>query len=174
MPSVQSPSVQSSSVQSPPASLPTEPAPPSIVNNQALAEQQNAELASQAEAALGDTLEQLSQLGVERIDVPEFYFPQPESFFERSSQDSSSFDPEKPLLGFDGDFVVILNKSPDQLFSTFFADNLRQSGFTASQLPNYGGGLLYEVRQGEFIRYLNLIQTQDGTGTLVVLWSRLP
>jgi hypothetical protein len=39
---------------------------------------------------------------------------------------------------------------------------------------NYGDGLVYEFRQGNFVRYLNLVRAKLGAGTLVILWSRQP
>jgi hypothetical protein len=128
----------------------------------------------QADSAVNQVMKKLSQLGATRIDVPEFYFPQPELFFAPFAQDPATYDMEKPLPGFDGNFVVVLDKTPEQLFLEFFTENLGSHDFNVSQLPNYGGGLLYEMKQGDFTRYLNLIPTQDGTGTLVVFWNRLP
>ncbi|MDX2231174.1 MAG: hypothetical protein NW220_16170 [Leptolyngbyaceae cyanobacterium bins.349] len=38
----------------------------------------------------------------------------------------------------------------------------------------YGGGPVYEMRKGEFVRHLNLVRAKLGAGTLVILWQRSP
>ncbi len=131
-------------------------------------------VASKAETDFDIVLKQLSELGAQRIAIPEFYFAQPEKFYAMSAKERGSYDIAKPKLGFDGNFVVILSKSPEQVFSNFFAPNFQNSKFEVSQMSNYGGGLVYKVKQGSFVRYLNLLPTQSGVGTIVVIWENLP
>lgn len=40
--------------------------------------------------------------------------------------------------------------------------------------PDYGEGLVYEFKKGDFVRYMNLVRAKLGAGTLVILWSRQP
>ena len=131
-------------------------------------------VASKAEIDFDIVLKQLSQLGAKRIAIPEFYFAQPEKFYAKSIKERNSYDIDKPKIGFDGNFVVILNKRPEQLFSTFFEPKFQNSKFEVNQLSNYGGGLIYKVKQSSFVRYLNLLPTQSGVGTIVVIWKDLP
>ena len=53
-------------------------------------------------------------------------------------------------------------------------NELQTGGFQASQVGEYGGGPVYEVGRKAFWGYVNLLPTQDGTGTIAVLWQRLP
>ncbi|ELS30648.1 MULTISPECIES: hypothetical protein [Pseudanabaena] len=131
-------------------------------------------VASKAETDFDIVLKHLSELGAQRIAIPEFYFAQPEKFYAKSVKDRNSYDIEKPQFGFDGNFVVILDKNPEQLFSNFFASQLQNHKFEISQMSDYGGGLIYKVKQGSFVRYLNLLPTQSGVGTIVVIWKILP
>lgn len=131
-------------------------------------------LASKAETDFDIVLKQLSELGSQRIAIPEFYFAQPEKFYAMSAKEQGSYDITKPKLGFDGNFVVILDKKPEQLFSSFFTPNFQKSKFEVTQESNYGGGLIYKVKQSSFVRYLNLVPTQSGVGTIVVIWKSLP
>lgn len=39
---------------------------------------------------------------------------------------------------------------------------------------DYGGGPVYEVRQGNFVRYFNLVPAKMRAGTLLVLWNTPP
>jgi hypothetical protein len=135
---------------------------------------QTTALASKAETEFDLVLTQLNQLGATRIAIPEFYFAQPELFYARSSKDRNSYDIDKPRSGFDGNFVVILDKNPEQVFITFFAPNFQNRKFEVSPMSNYGGGLVYKVKQSSFVRYLNLLPTQSGVGTIVVIWRVLP
>jgi hypothetical protein len=131
-------------------------------------------VATQAEMDFDIVLKQLSQLGAQRIAIPEFYFAQPEKFYAKSVKERNSYDIDKPKSGFDGNFVVILDKKPEQLFSSFFAPSFQKSKFEVNQLSNYGGGLIFKVKQSSFVRYLNLLPTQSGVGTIVVIWKSLP
>lgn len=46
--------------------------------------------------------------------------------------------------------------------------------YQVKPLQDYGGGLLYEIRQDNVAGYLSLVPTKDGTSTAVILWNRLP
>lgn len=133
-----------------------------------------AEVASKSETEFNIVLKRLNELGAQRIAIPEFYFVQPELFYAKSTKERDSYDIDKPRAGFDGNFVVILDKKPEQVFSNFFAPNFQNSKFEISQTPNYGGGLVYQIKQSSFIRYLNLLPTKSGGGTIVVVWKDLP
>jgi hypothetical protein len=132
------------------------------------------EVATKAETDFDIVLKQLSELGAQRIAIPEFYFVQPEKFYAKSAKERNSYDIDKPKFGFDGNFIVILDKDPEQVFSSFFAPNFQNSKFEVSQMSNYGGGIVYKVKQSSFVRYLNLLPTQSGAGTIVVIWKSLP
>lgn len=51
---------------------------------------------------------------------------------------------------------------------------LQTNGFQAANIGEYGGGPVYQVSQKAFLGYVNLVPTQDGIGTIVVLWQRIP
>jgi hypothetical protein len=132
------------------------------------------EVASKSETEFNIVLKRLNELGAQRIAIPEFYFVQPELFYAKSTKERDSYDIDKPRAGFDGNFVVILDKKPEEVFNNFFALNLQNSKFEISQAPNYGGGLVYQIKQSSFTRYLNLLPTKSGGGTIVVVWKNIP
>jgi|GEM_PF-2010360 len=135
---------------------------------------QTLSVARKAETDFDIVLKQLSELGAQRIAIPEFYFAQPEAFYAKSLKEHDSYDIDKPKFGFDGNFVVILDKKPEEVFSTFFTPNLQSKKFVISPMSNYGGGLIYKIKQDTFVRYLNLLPTQSGIGTIIVIWRSLP
>ncbi|MGG6270069.1 hypothetical protein ACQ4M3_32630 [Leptolyngbya sp. AN03gr2] len=165
-----SPNPIASPAQSSPRFTPSSPSPP---NNSSPSPKVTPK-PQQAEAAFDLTMQNLSKLKASSIDVPEFYFEQPDLFYQKSATDPNSYDIEKPLAGFDGNFTLILEQTPEQVFTTFFQSKLDSTVFRVVSQPNYGGGLVYEIRQGDFVRYLNLIPTKDQTGTIVVIWNKRP
>ena len=96
---------------------------------------------------------------------PETYLEFPKLFYDEKGQ---------PLLGFDGKLIQIEKETPKQVFQKY-ETNLKNSGFTLSSLPDYGGGLLYEIKQESTVYYLNLLKTpgKDIT-TIVVIWTTRP
>ncbi len=134
----------------------------------------NIETASQFQIAFEQVLVDLKSFGSSRIDIPEFYFDQPEFFYFASSQDPKNYDMQKPRAGFDGNFILILKQTPEQILKDFFNPRLSNQGFTITNAGTYGGGILYEVRRQNYVRYLNLLTTKDKTATIVVIWERSP
>ena len=84
-------------------------------------------VANQAKTDFDILLKQSTQSGAERISIPEFYFVHPELFYAKSDKEQNSYDIDKPHAGFDGNFAIILDKKPEQVFKTFFVPQL-QSG----------------------------------------------
>ncbi len=116
----------------------------------------------------------VGQVSSETVDQPELFFKNPNAFYAKLGPDEKGFDVAEPQPGIDGSFKLIPNQTPDQLFNNAFASNLQSSGFQAAAPSQYGGGPIYEVKQGAFVRYINLVPTKDGTGTIVVVWNRSP
>lgn len=133
-----------------------------------------AAIAEQSQIAFEQVLVELKSSGASRIDIPEFYFDQPEAFYSVSTQDPKSYDMQRPRSGFDGNFILILKQTPEQLFKDFFNPRLSSKGFIVTNAGTYGGGIIYEVRQKNYVRYLNLLFTKDKTATIVVVWERSP
>ncbi len=132
------------------------------------------DVASKAKTDFDVLLKQSTQSGAERISIPEFYFIYPELFYAKSDKEQNSYDIDKPHAGFDGNFAIILDQKPEQVFKTLFVPQLQSSNFEIMQMSNYGGGLVYKIKQSSFVRYLNLLPTQSGTGTIIVIWKSLP
>ena len=116
----------------------------------------------------------VGQISSETIDQPELSFANPNAFYAQLGADENGFDVAEPQPGIDGSFKLIPNQTPDQLFNNVFASNLQSSGFQVATSSQYGGGSIYEVKQGAFVRYINLVPTKDGIGTIVVVWNRSP
>lgn len=73
----------------------------------------------------------------------------------------------------EGGFRIVPDSPPTEVFSTLQAE-LQNQNFTIASASPFRGGMMYEVQQGEFKRYLNLLPDQTGTGTVIVLWVKLP
>jgi hypothetical protein len=114
-------------------------------------------------SSFDEVLTQVDQQGAfADFDSPELYFARPESFYDKSG---------KPLSGFDGKFTYIEGTNPEDVYKKFFANS---RGFKVFSAEKYGGGLLYKVEQNISVRYVNLLPVKDGSGTIVIVWSRLP
>lgn len=94
-------------------------------------------------------------------------FAQAEGFYQGQGTDLQ----EHPHS--EGGFRIVPDRSPAEVVSTLQAD-LQSQNFTIAAAKPFRGGMMYEVQQGEFKRYLNLLPDQTGTGTLIVLWVKLP
>ncbi|NJO39825.1 MAG: hypothetical protein HC865_03845 [Cyanobacteria bacterium RU_5_0] len=99
--------------------------------------------------------------GGNRASYPQFVYP--DLFFTGTNP--------RPEIG--GQFHLIPGGNPTQL-SVSLTSTLQGSGFAVSPVGEYGGGIVYEISQRAFMGYLNLIPTQDGMGTIVVVWRSLP
>lgn len=104
--------------------------------------------------------------------IPYYKFPQPQFFFTPDSlqqADATGTDPT-PLEGSNPQWVSnvgvqeIVQKLPELFPGTMIAE-----------VGVYGGGKLYEARQGNAIRYVSVIEgTGSGLTTFVVTWNRDP
>ena len=95
---------------------------------------------------------------------PDLFLAQPQLFYTPDG---------KPRSGFDGKLLQVEQETPAQVFKSYESD-LKQAGFQIVPLAGYGGGSLYEVKQGTIVYYLNLLPTPDQSGTLVVIWNIRP
>ena len=89
-------------------------------------------------------------------------FPYPDSFFVGNA----------PLPTVEGSYLISSN--PPEQTATLLSNTLQGNGFELSQIGEYGGGAVYEVVQNAFVGYLSVLPTTDATGTIVVVWQRLP
>ncbi len=71
---------------------------------------------------------------------------------------------------------LVQGQTPTQLFSSFFSSSLQNNGFESTPIASgYGGGELYQIKKGSSKPfYLNLVPTQDGASTIVVVWRSQP
>jgi hypothetical protein len=128
--------------------------------------------APQVQAALTTAIGQVTQnYGDRASDLSGIFAASPETFIE---QPRKFYTPAgKPLPGFDGKTLQVDKATPAQVFSVY-ESALKGTGFLLTSLPDYGGGLLYEVKQGTVSYYLNLLPLTDKSGTLVVIWATRP
>jgi hypothetical protein len=102
--------------------------------------------------------------GLAAEDATRANFAQPDPFFSGET-------PHDQI----GVMKLVLDESPDTFFDSYFRTNLFNSGFTSSETPQqYGGGPLYTVTKDDLLLYVNLVPTQDGSGTIVVIWKSQP
>jgi hypothetical protein len=46
--------------------------------------------------------------------------------------------------------------------------------YTLKKVGEYGGGTVYEIKKGDYVRYFNLVKAKEEKGTLIVLWKESP
>jgi len=103
-------------------------------------------------------------LGLAAEDATRINFAQPDSFY--------TADALRPSIGA---AKLVPGELPDSFFDTYFRTNLVNSGFEPSDTSQqYGGGPVYAVKKEDLLLYINLVPTQDGNGTVVVVWKSLP
>lgn len=107
-------------------------------------------------------------LGLDSQEADSSYFTQPDAFYTKIGGE------ESPKSGI-GAIKLIPDQDPLTLFNSFISTNLRNNDFEASEPEQqYGGGDVYTVQKQGSTFYLNLVPTQDGMGTLVVVWQNSP
>jgi len=87
------------------------------------------------------------------------------------------FDANNPEANLKADIlraVWMEGKTPQQVYISVLNSQLQDGNFQTIQKADYGGGAVYEVRQGDTTWYLNLVPTLDGNGTIIVVWNRDP
>ncbi|KST69585.1 hypothetical protein [Mastigocoleus testarum] len=67
----------------------------------------------------------------------------------------------------------VSKKSPDELGS-IVKSKLEEQGFETSQVEDYTNGVLYEVKKGEFTKYITLTLNTDETKVMIVTWKENP
>ncbi|MBD2103416.1 hypothetical protein [Leptolyngbya sp. FACHB-261] len=128
---------------------------------------ENLQQAMQAKTKLSTILNDLTS--VEQPQVIRENLSRPELFWATNSTQTLNLNP-----GITGDLLLVSASTPKRLFDETLAPSLQAQGFSVSEIKNYANGPVYEVKQGVFTRYLNLVPTRNGQGTVVVLWSNLP
>jgi hypothetical protein len=122
-----------------------------------------------ANALPGMTNSETASLG-----IPCALFAQPESFFTPASLQNcltTGADPEWIASPSVAAFAWETRKKPDEVQTKLKA---QFAGFSFTAIGQYGGGALFEVKQGATARYVNILSTKDGTGTLVIIWDGNP
>ncbi|MBW4520792.1 MAG: hypothetical protein KME16_13950 [Scytolyngbya sp. HA4215-MV1] len=107
--------------------------------------------------------------GLDAEETSRENFAQPEAFYTADQLRSDIID-----------IRLIPNPSPDINFATFFdaylSTNLRNSEFDdySETGQSYGGGPIYLAKKDKLSLYINPVPTQDGAGTIVVIWKNEP
>lgn len=157
-----------------PSPLPTavQPSPPAIARKTSAPTKATAPASKKANEATA-VLTQQEQVFVSRLQklegrevnepVSSTLFPNPESFYP---------DPVKELgkPGIVGIEYVSFQR-PEEVYQQLVR---LYPDYAIAPKPEYGDGLVYEFRKGDFVRYLNLVRAKLGAGTLVILWSKQP
>ncbi len=119
---------------------------------------------------LYDILSKVSDDKAEESD-----FADTRSFFTQlthQDKDGSVLPPDyRP--GIEGDPKLVTGQTP-QAVATALTANLQSVFDKVTPAQDYGGGPVYQMTKGNFTAYLNLVPTQDGKSTIVVLWTSPP
>ena len=65
------------------------------------------------------------------------------------------------------------NNTPEEL-ALLVKSKLESEGFEASQVTDETSGLLYEVKKGDFTKYISFVATQEGKGAIVIALKNSP
>ncbi|MBA2747675.1 MAG: hypothetical protein H0U45_02785, partial [Tatlockia sp.] len=103
----------------------------------------------------------LNKIEFETIDQPELYLSEPGLFYTKFGADKDGFLEMEQKSNTISTIRLIPNQLPEQVFNTIFAPTLKTSNFEINPQKKYGGGMVYEVKQGNFVTYLNLVPTSD-------------
>ncbi|MEC4817911.1 MAG: hypothetical protein SAK29_32265 [Scytonema sp. PMC 1069.18] len=76
-------------------------------------------------------------------------------------------------VGLEDIFGTAIGKTPNQV-ALLVKSKLEAQGFQVALIGVYGGGPLYEVKKGEFIRYLSFAPTVNKTEAIIVSWRTVP
>ncbi|MEO0967489.1 MAG: hypothetical protein AAFX80_03900 [Cyanobacteria bacterium J06639_18] len=80
---------------------------------------------------------------------------------------------QTPTPGTETAFNADVNKSPDELGS-IVTSKLEEQGFETSQFEDYTNGVLYEVKKGEFTKYITFTFNTDETKVMILTWKENP
>jgi hypothetical protein len=117
------------------------------------------EALEEAEAAIASISDALGSLkALEKVDVSRIAQPK---LFQRNDSEIVSMN-------------LIEAAPPEKVFTDYLSDSLAQQGFDVPKPSAYGGGPVYVLNRGQFTGYLNLVPSQDGTGTVIVFWKVPP
>ncbi len=105
----------------------------------------------------------------EELGVDPSYFAQPELFFTAESLKTDEPQQKQEITR----IKWISLKTPEQVF-TEIEPQLTNSGIEVSLHGEYGGGNIYKLQKGNFVKYLNLVPTATSIGTMIVVWNSDP
>jgi len=95
------------------------------------------------------------------------FFAQPNLFYTAATPPA-----QRPEIA---NISLVENVLADEIMETYLRRNLQNNEFDVADYPKqYGGGVIYEIKKGKTILYLNIIPTQDGKSTLVIIWKTPP
>lgn len=117
------------------------------------------EALAEAEAAIASISDALGSLkALEKVDASRTAQPK---LFQRNDSEIVSMNLTETL-------------PPEKVFTDYLSNSLAQQRFEVSKPSAYGGGPVYILNRGQFTGYLNLVPSQDGTGTVIVFWKVPP
>mgnify|MGYP001797682436 FL=1 len=65
------------------------------------------------------------------------------------------------------------NKTPNEL-ALLVKSKLESEGFETSQINEEASGILYEVKKGEFSKYISFVPTKEGKGAIILALKNTP
>ncbi|WP_421656106.1 hypothetical protein [Leptothermofonsia sp. ETS-13] len=89
---------------------------------------------------------------------------------EKISNFFTNFEKKEPKPGLVG-VEYLSTQKPEEVYEYL---GLIYPDYTLKQAGEYGGGTIYEIKKGEYVRYFNLIRDKENKGTVIVLWKERP
>jgi hypothetical protein len=114
----------------------------------------------------------LVSLAVQKADATDF--SQPEQFYSKADGKSLSPGVLVPRSHI-RNISLVTGQVANTMMDEFLRSNLQNNAFDVTDLPQeYGSGPVYQLQKANQILYLNLVPTQDNSGTLLVFWKTPP
>ena len=93
----------------------------------------------------------LNKIDFETIDQPELYLSELSLFYAKIGADKNGFVEVEQKSNTIGTIRLIYNQLPEQVFNKVLALTLKTSNSEINTQKKYGGGMVYEVKQGNFV-----------------------
>ena len=96
-----------------------------------------------------------------------------ENFGEIGQTNQFFYEKNQPRLDISS-FYHFPEQTPEQVFQTVVTPELtKNTGFDPQPQENFSAGLVYQLLQGEMLRYLIIVKLRDGEGSVLLLSESL-
>jgi hypothetical protein len=118
-------------------------------------------------------VEQVDNDTFQRVSEPDLLLNEPSAFFESAGSEDQGFYIEPQLR--DGIRRAVVVRGQDAAtYLASLSQKLDIGGYQVTPQAEYGGGQLLQLTRDDVTGYLSIVPTQDGTGTVVFIWTNAP